>query len=288
MNGLVGFKPPWGRIPEVWPWNREPYAASGPLGRTVRDVALFENAISGPLVGDLYSLSPLELPAAYPPVRGMRIALSPDLGYFNPSREIVEALERAATTLNDLGAVVDIVDLGWTDRALETADTHYEFLMSTILRGYAPGATRHHQPPNVREYPARLPLSVEAWMESWQYGDEMYAELQRAVFLAGYDALICPTVETTTTPADLGYPGVGETATVSEMIGGALTYPFNILGKLPVVNMPIGIAPGNGVPIGMQIVGPPNADAVPFRIASGLEAANGPLFEQRRPTFSQG
>jgi len=29
MNGVVGFKPPWGRVPEFWPWNREPYAASG-------------------------------------------------------------------------------------------------------------------------------------------------------------------------------------------------------------------------------------------------------------------
>ena len=62
LNGLVGFKPPWGRVPEYWPWNRETYAASGPLARTVNDSALFENAISGPLDTDMFSLEPYQLP----------------------------------------------------------------------------------------------------------------------------------------------------------------------------------------------------------------------------------
>jgi hypothetical protein len=33
----------------------------------------------------------------------------------------------------------------------------------------------------------------------------------------------------------------------------------------------------------MQIVGPPDADPVPFRVGAALEAADGPLFERERP-----
>jgi aspartyl-tRNA(Asn)/glutamyl-tRNA(Gln) amidotransferase subunit A len=283
MNGLVGFKPPWGRVPELWPWNREPYAASGPLGRSVADVIKFENVISGPLDGDMYSLPPLELPTEMPPIAGMRIAMSPDLGYFNPDQEIVDALEATAARLRELGAFVDQVELCWTDQALKTAMTHLSFQSGEILASAVPDPADERLTPYIRDLLARPPVSAGEWMESWRYGDEMYAELQRKVFLAGYDALICPTVVTTSIAADFGHPDSDAQGDLDDMLDLVMTYPFNILGKLPVVNMPIGIAPSTGVPIGIQIVGPPDADAVPFRVALGLEAANGQFFENHRP-----
>jgi Asp-tRNA(Asn)/Glu-tRNA(Gln) amidotransferase A subunit family amidase len=288
MNGLVGFKPPWGRVPELWPWNREPFAASGPMGRTVLDVILFENAISGPLVGDMYSSPRLEIPTVFPPIDGVRIAVSPDLGYFDPDREVVEALESASTHLRDLGAVVDRVELDWTDRAQETVMTHLSFLSRTILRASIPEDSDDALTPYIQEFLGRAPVSVEAWMESWRYGDEMFGELQRKVFLAGYDVLICPTLETTSIAADLGHPDSGEPADLDDMIAMAMTYPFNILGNLPVVNVPIGFSWSTGVPIGMQIIGAPDQDPVPFRVAVGLETAVGNLFEKHRPSLSEG
>ena len=283
MNGLVGFKPPWGRVPEFWPWNREPYAASGPLARTVSDVVLFENVISGPLVGDMYSLPPLELPSAYPSLDGMRVALSTDLGFFHPDRETVETLEATTDMLRSLGASVDLVGLDWTDRVLETAETHLQFLMGSIMRESVPEGSYDALTPYVRDFFDEPPVSVGEWMESWKYADEMYAELQQKVFLAGYDVLVCPTVETTSIPADFGQPGSGSSANLNDMLSMVMTVPFNVLGKLPVVNMPIGIAASTDVPIGMQIVGPPNADPIPFRLAAGLENATGSLFDRMRP-----
>ncbi len=286
MNGLVGFKPPWGRVPEFWPWNREPYAASGPLARTVSDVVLFQNVISGPLVGDMYSLPSLDLPIAYPSVEGMRVALSTDLGFFKPDRETIEAIHAAGETLRSLGASVDLIELDWTDRVLETAETHLQFLMGSILRESVPKESYDALTPYVRDFFDEAPVSVEEWMQSWKYADEMYAELQRKVFLAGYDVLVCPTLESTSIAADFGHPGSGDTANLNDMLAVVMTVPFNVLGKLPVLNMPIGIAPSTGVPIGMQIVGPPNADPIPFRLAVGLETASGPLFDRLRPNLS--
>ncbi len=286
MNGLVGFKPPWGRVPEFWPWNREPYAASGPLARTVSDVVLFENVISGPLLSDMYSLPSLDLPAIYPSLEGMRVALSIDLDFFNPDRETVETLEATGELLRSLGASVDVVELGWTDRALETAETHLQFLMGNILRRSVPEGSYDALTPYVREFFDEPPVSVEDWTESWKYADEMYAKLQQKVFLAGFDVLVCPTVETTSIPADFGQPGSGDSANLSDMLAMVMTVPFNVLGKLPVLNMPIGISTNTGVPVGMQIVGPPDQDPIPFRLAAGLEIANGPLFDRMRPGLS--
>jgi Asp-tRNA(Asn)/Glu-tRNA(Gln) amidotransferase A subunit family amidase len=286
MNGVSGFKPPWGRVPEFWPWNREPYAASGPLARTAADLILFQNAISGPLLGDMYSSPKIEIPANMAPIAGMRIAMSPDLGYFTPDAEIVEALEAAAARLRDLGAVVDRVGLEWTSQAEDTALTHLSFQSRPILQGAIDRVDDDRLTPYIREFFEREPVTVEQWMESWQYGDEMYAELQRKVFLAGYDALVCPTLVTTAIPADLGHPDSGGTSELGEMLSLAMTYPFNILGRLPVANVPIGIAPSTGVPIGMQIVGPVDTDDVPLRVALGIEKEIGTFFDHHRPAFT--
>ena len=48
LNGVVGFKPPYGRVPQTPPFNLDHYCHSGPLARTVADTALFENMIAGP------------------------------------------------------------------------------------------------------------------------------------------------------------------------------------------------------------------------------------------------
>lgn len=283
MNGVSGFKPPWGRVPDFWPWNREPYAASGPLARTASDLILFENVISGPLLGDMYSAPKVEIPSAMDPLAGLRLAMSPDLGYFAPDGEIIDALEATAVRLRELGAVVDQVGLGWTSRAEDTALTHLSFQSRSVLQAALDNVDDKRLTPYIRDLFEREPVTVEEWMESWKYGDEMYAELQREVFLAGYDALICPTLTTTSIPADLGHPDAGGTSELGEMLSMAMTYPFNILGRLPVASVPIGIAPSNGVPIGMQIVGPIEADAVPLRVAVGIENEIGRFFDQHRP-----
>ena len=47
FNGVVGFKPPFGRVPKDPPYNLDQYCHEGPLARTVADCALFQNVISG-------------------------------------------------------------------------------------------------------------------------------------------------------------------------------------------------------------------------------------------------
>jgi Asp-tRNA(Asn)/Glu-tRNA(Gln) amidotransferase A subunit family amidase len=282
MNGITGLKPPWGRVPEYWPWNRDPYAASGAMGRSVADIVAMLNVVGGPLASDMFSLPRLELPGSFEGVAGMRIALSSDLGYFEPEAEVREALGATAGLLRELGATVDEVRLGWDERVRDVAMTHLDFQAGTLLKAEVPRDRYDELTPYLREYLERPPVSTLEWIESGEHADGMYRELQEAVFLAGYDALVCPTVTTTRIPADWGHPD-GEPVDLVSMLAPAMTYPFNVLGVLPVANVPIGMSPGTGVPIGMQIVGPKNRDDVPLRVAAGIEEAAGPFFEHHRP-----
>ncbi len=283
MNGIVGFKAPFGRVPETWPWNREPYLASGPLARTVADTALLQNVISGPLPGNMWSSPSLELPESFPSIEGMRIALSPDLGYFEVDAGILASLDAAADRLGALGASVERVDLDWDHGIKDAAEDHLSFQMGAVLRRELPEGWEDQATPYVREFFERPPVSVERWIDGWQYMDRVYRELEEKTFAAGFDAVICPTLTTTAIPADWGHPDTGETIPFDETLEVAMTYPFNALGRLPVLDLPIGISPETGVPIGMQIVGPVDQDHVPFRVGAALEAADGPLFERFRP-----
>src|SRR5215471_15302582 len=87
--GVVGFKPPYGRVPEFAPFNLDHYCHEGPMARTVTDCALLENVMAGPHPHDVASLRPkLRIPARLDGVEGWRIALSIDLGGFPVDDEV--------------------------------------------------------------------------------------------------------------------------------------------------------------------------------------------------------
>lgn len=287
MCGVVGFKPPWGRVPEVPPWNREPFLASGPLARTVADAALLQNVIAGPVAGDPYGLPRLVIPDRLPPVTGMRIALSPNLGHFEPEAEIASAIDETAAKLRALGAEVEPVELDWDRSLLDAAEDHLSFLMGAIIRADLTEGWETHVTPYVREFFERPPIPIERWIAGWEVMDRAYLELERRVFAAGFDALICPTLTTTNIPADWAHPEAGPPVPLEEIYATTMTMPFNVLGRLPVLDIPAGIAPSTGVPIGMQIVGPMNRDDVPFSIGAALEGAHGPLCDRARPQVVQ-
>ena len=50
-----------------------------------------------------------------------------------------------------------------------------------------------------------------------------------------------------------------------------MTIPFNVVGRVPVLSVPSGIAP-NGVPTGVQVVGRTYDDATVFRLGAALES----------------
>ncbi len=117
MNGIVGFKPPYGRVPQSPPYNLDCYSQEGPMARSVEDCRLMQNVIAGPHLRDATALAPkLAIPAKLPDIRGWRIGYSLDLGY-QPLADDVRAATLAALDLfRDAGAQVEEVSLEWSGR----------------------------------------------------------------------------------------------------------------------------------------------------------------------------
>ena len=82
FNGVVGFKPPYGRVPQDPPFNLDTYCHCGPMARTVADCALLENVARRPAIRWTSSACApsSSLPERFDGIAGLRIALSHDLG----------------------------------------------------------------------------------------------------------------------------------------------------------------------------------------------------------------
>lgn len=273
FNGLVGFKPPFGRVPGMAPFNSDTYCADGPMGRSVADVALLQNVIAGPHWGDQASLRPayvLPTPKAAAAI-GMRVALCVNLGNFAVD-PVVEANTRAAAdALRSMGVTVDEVTLPWkTEELTEIAWAHFGAIMGPFIEEIA-GTHQDLLMPYTLDF-AKKAAAAGSYPEGLAAETAMYEPLGQ--LFESYDALLCPTVAVQGMAADF------DSTTSSVMIGdktvgwieSAMTIPFNIIGRVPVLSVPSGIAP-NGVPTGVQIVGRTYDDATVFTLGAALEEA---------------
>ena len=269
--GLVGFKPPFGRVPGMAPYNQDTYCADGPMGRSVADVALLQNVIAGPHAMDQASLRPayvLPTPNAAA-AAGMRVALCINLGDY-PVDPAVEANTRAAAeALRSAGVIVEEVSLPWTrQHIIETAWAHFGGIMGPFITEIA--STNSGQlMPYTLDF-ARRAAQAGSFAEGLIAEAALYEPLGR--LLEKYDALLCPTVATQGMAADFANPAepIEVGGQLVSWIESSLTIPFNIVGRVPVLSVPSGIAP-NGVPTGVQIVGRSYDDATVFTLGEALE-----------------
>jgi Asp-tRNA(Asn)/Glu-tRNA(Gln) amidotransferase A subunit family amidase len=272
--GVVGFKPPHGRVPVDPPFNLDSYCHCGPLARTVADSALYQNVIAGPHPSDHTTLRPmLEIPDRLDGVAGLRIALSVDLGSWPLDREIRANTLACAEALRAAGATVDEVDLTVPrDKVNRAVSIHFQYIFGAWIA--AEIATR---PDAVTAYAADFTRRLAADTEgaTWIEGLKLEAELYKPVgaLLEDYDALLCPTVATRGLLAGDDYVDHGvevDGVTLDVYFDAFLTPVFNIMSRCPVLNVPSGFA-DNGVPTGLQIVGRTYDDVTTFRIGAALE-----------------
>ena len=274
-SGVVGFKPPYGRNPQGRIFNLDFYCHEGPMARTVADCALLQNAMSGPHPRDIASIKPkLNLPTKHKPVKGMKIAWSMDLGYCEVDKQVQKNTMDALKKLSDAGAIVEEVDIGWTPAVLTAAMNYLGHLFGSIIK---PVMRRHRD--ELTNY-ARAFGEFGATTDAADFVDSLdVAGLMYDTFgpmMENYDAFICPTLAVPSVPADMDSTRdkvLINGKEVSPMIGWAMTYPFNILSRCPVLSVPSGRA-RNNVPTGVQIVGRTYDDRSVFRVGHAIEAAD--------------
>lgn len=266
--GIVGFKPSLGRIPmTVLPTPIDMISHFGPLAATVADAVAFLAATAGAHDLDLLSqTTPFSVPSCAPAsLAGVRFAVSVDLGYFDVAPAVEAALMAAVEVLRDAGASVTEVRLPWTREVLNQWTLKWAALLAMF-------------PSGERMDPALLALVASAVrttaldLKETERVQARMASDMAAIFVE-YDALICPTlavappdVEAKDTDFEVVLPN-------GKLRGFDMTHPFNMLAPYPVITLPAGWA--EGMPMGLQLVGPRFGDERTLALAGGVEALIG-------------
>ncbi len=282
--GLVGFKPPYGRNPENYPFNLDFYNHAGPLARTVADCRVMQNVMAGPHAKDIASLRPKKtIPAKLDDIKGWKIAYSLDLGYFEIEQDVRENTLQAIQALREQGARCEEVKLSWTAECQQAAWNYLGHLFGVwigqLTEDHADEMTNY-----ARRFAERAQnISANDYLQSLETAGRMYEEF--GPLLEKFNVFICPTLAKASVKADLD--PINEKVTINgrevePVLGWCVTYPFNTLSRCPVMSMPSGFAK-TGVPTGVQIVGKTYDDVSVFRTAAALEKAD--LLQGQRPQF---
>jgi aspartyl-tRNA(Asn)/glutamyl-tRNA(Gln) amidotransferase subunit A len=265
LCGVVGLKPTFGRVSArgVVPlsWNLD---HCGPLARTVRDTAILLQAIAGYDPEDPYSANmPADdyLANLEGGVAGVRITLAVG-DEIVADTEILGVVRAAAAQFTQLGAVVEELELtGLTEAAPANA------LMVT-----SDAAAYHRE--RLRDAPERFGADVRQRMERGAaYTSTEYILARRTQtrwrrrleqLFEGFELLLLPS--TPVAAPQLGGDAIEAAKTLTRFTG-----PFNLAG-LPALSVPCGFTTA-GLPLGLQIVARPWAEALVLRAGQAFEQA---------------
>ncbi len=291
LCGIVGLKPTYGLVSR---YGLVAFASSldqiGPLTKDVTDCALTLSAIAGNDPHDSTSLNadiPDYTQALGQDLRGLRIGVPTEYFGVGLDAGVESVVRKAVQTLLDLGASVAETSLPSTPHALavyyiiapseasanlarydgvkygysaQDADGVWDALEQTRQHGFGSEVKR------------RIMLGTYAL--SAGYYDAYYLQAQRVRTLirrefeqafTEFDALVTPT--SPTTAFELGE----KTANPLQMyLNDILTIPANIAG-IPALSLPAGMS--DGLPVGVQLMGPVLSEPTLLRIAHALEQA---------------
>lgn len=256
--GVVGFRPSPGLVP-----SDRPEAAlsstdvDGPMARTVPDVALMLAALSG--------TTPPELPAS--DLRGLRVAVSDDLGRYPVEPGVRAAFRAAVAALEASGAVVEeaVPPLEDADRVFEVLRALAFVAVHGERLAAAPDKVGPNVADNVRQGQAMsLPDVADAMTRHVTLRQRFDA------FMARYDMLVCPTSPVPPFPIDQPYVTAVDGRPLERYFHWlGLTYALSVTG-CPVVALPCGRDP-EGLPFGVQLCGRRGDDTGLLGLAAAVE-----------------
>jgi len=266
--GNFGLKPSFGRVP-AYPLS--PFgsvAHLGPHTMSVQDAALMMNVMKRPDARDWTSLpyDPVDYTASLNEgIQGLRIAYSPTLGFArNVHPEIASAVADAVKVLESLGAHVEQIDPGFED-PLEIT-TGLWFLGAWTVWNTLSAAQQSVADPDFKaeaELGARL-TALEIQHLNQRRG--VLGSMMRQ-FMQRFDVLVTPAVAI---PAFDALPAGHSPLSPASMLGWTpFSYPFN-LTQQPASTIPCGLTQ-DGLPMGLQFVGPMFGDALVLRASKAYE-----------------
>jgi Asp-tRNA(Asn)/Glu-tRNA(Gln) amidotransferase A subunit family amidase len=284
--GVTAVKPTHGLIPrEARPnafGTHTPFGVLGPMARTVEDLGLLLEVMAGRNDADPFSVPK---PDTYDDVSpadpdGLRLAHSPTLETFAVEAAVRDTVADALGAVEDAGATVEPAELDGPNRGDLTysygiaATVHFAVVAGTLERehnlDFVGAAAADVSETFVQTLTMGRGYDATEYRETDEVRTTLYDAIESA--LSGYDALACPTLATPTLSHDEPFPTEIDGENVSGLpTDWMLSWVFNMTGH-PVVNVPAGLV--DGLPVGMQLVGPRYAESRLLDVAALFEREN--------------
>lgn len=282
FNGLVGMKGTAGRIPRGPHTMISPLTVvTGPMARSVRDVARWYDVCAGYDMRDPYSLPKIEgwerdLGSFGEALRGKKLAILPDLCGSAVIRPEVEELVREAAELlaKDAGLeLVDGIDVKIPEMGMEWAFGNLAGLAAEVGDLW---------PDCKDDLTMEIAFGMQMAKEYYTLDMAGSAELKRtacneaiAAMFDVADFVICATNPDVAFPAEISVNTRVGDLTVGIENNLALTGPYNLVGN-PSCSVPIGLLPSSdgaaaALPVGMQIAGRHHSDQLVLDLARVVE-----------------
>jgi aspartyl-tRNA(Asn)/glutamyl-tRNA(Gln) amidotransferase subunit A len=278
--GVVGIKPTFGRVSVRGVIPLSPSLDHiGPIARTVSDVALLLQAIAGFDPEDTSSIDmpvPDYLAGLQVEPKRVRIGIPRRFFYEDLDFEVATAIEVALDVLKNLGCEICEINLDVpTDRTLQLAESY------AVHRDFVAKSPELYQPATLHRLRGGENIS-EAQVEAAQRDLAKVRSEVQAVF-ADIELLVTPAVPIPA-PVIAELKQNPELLRPRELVLLRNTRPFNVWG-LPALSVPCGFT-ASGLPIGLQIAGPPWSEAAVLQLAHAYEQAT--EWHKREPNLMSG
>jgi amidase len=272
--GIVGLRPSPGLVPIYplkYPWDT--LSVAGPLARTAEDVALMLQAVSGPS-----SLSPVNQPimgrdflvavnAGIP--KGTRIAYCPDIAGIGIDEDIERVCRKAVFDMTQIGANVEEVKL----------DLSFGWKPYVDLRGYWMIAHHYHHLGKTYQFGDNLKGNIQRGLkvttEELGAAEQARGKMWRLFqdFFQKYDYLLTPCMAIPPFPVEQNYPETIAGKKMQTYVDWFAPTFLLSLTSLPVASVPCGLD-GQGLPVGIQIVGPQMGEEKVLVLAKQIQDAH--------------
>ena len=298
FTGIVGIKPTYGRVSR---FGVVAFASSldqaGPMTKTVRDAAIFLRAMAGHDAQDSTS-APLSVPdfeaALTGDIRGKKIGIPREYRMDGMSDEIEALWQSGIAMMADAGAEIVDISLPHTKYALPAYYVIAPAEASSNLARYdgvryghraklaaGDGITEMYEKTRAEGFGAEVQrrIMIGTYVLSAGFYDAYYNRARRVralikrdfdlAFEGGIDAILTPA-----TPSSAFELGSMASADPVEMyLNDVFTVTVNLAG-LPGISVPVGLD-AQGLPLGLQLIGRPWAEADLLNHAYVLEQAAG-------------
>ncbi|MYA88766.1 MAG: amidase [Boseongicola sp. SB0662_bin_57] len=289
--GVVGLRTTPGRVPTALVAGVSAAhigdGVIGPMARSVRDCALFLDALSG-----FEPRFPLSLPSVEASFQDavarstpkVRIAFASDLGGLCPvEAPIRDALASALERVEAEGGTVieDCPDL----TGLE--DTYRKLRALGLVASFSrlPKDVHRHFKPALRDnWAYARTLTLDDFADAYIDRTRLFLVMQG--FLEEFDVLACPTVGCMPRNSDIEWIDEIEDETFDDYLGWMKFAFLATTAGLPAASVPVAVSE-QGLPIGIQLVGPPRGEAKVLAVARAIEMAVGGPFGPIDPVVAK-